>query len=226
MNIINDFVSLLENEFIIHSNSAIAIEQKAYMQDKFEFFGIKTPERRKIQKPFLDKNHLPDKTEAFQIIQKLWLKPQREFQYFSQELALRYIDKLEEKDMDLFESMIQNKSWWDTVDFIATKLVGPYFKKFPQQRDIYTEKWIASKNIWSQRSSLLFQLNYKNEIDQNLLSDIILSLNGTNEFFINKAIGWILRQYSRYNSEWVEKFVSSTSLHSLSQKEALRLLNS
>ena len=121
--------------------------------------------------------------------------------------------------------MVLNKSWWDTIDFISPKLMANYFKTFPQQRDKYIGKWITSNNIWLQRSSILFQLNYKDELDFEYLSFIIKSLLGSNEFFINKAIGWILRSYSIKHSAWVIDFVNENNLSNLSRKEAFRLIN-
>ncbi len=120
--------------------------------------------------------------------------------------------------------MVVNKSWWDTIDFISPKLIGEYFRVYTHQREGQVEKWIASNNIWLQRSAILSQLNYKDELDTDFLSYVINSLLGSKEFFINKAIGWILRNYSRVNPKWVVEFVEKTNLNNLSRKEALRLM--
>ncbi len=220
----NDFIYILETEFEKNVNPEIAFGQKAYMKNQFEFYGIKTPVRRKIQKPFLIKEYLPPKNELEKIVKTLWEKPQREYQYFSQELAEKYIEHFDKSDIELFEFMITHKSWWDTIDFIAPKLVGEYFRIYPEQRNVNIEKWIVSENIWLQRTSILFQLNYKNELDTEFLTHVINSLLGSTEFFINKAIGWILRQYSRINPDWVIDFTNNTQLDKLSYKEAVRLI--
>ena len=219
------FINTLEIEFAQHANPRIALEQKAYMRNQFAYYGIKATERREIQKPFFVKEFLPKKDKLDQIVIALWEKPQRDYQYFSQELAFKYVKQLAEKDIELYEYMVTHKSWWDTVDFIAAKLIGEYFKNFPEQRDAYVKKWISSNNIWLQRSALLFQLKYKENLDTALLSSIINSLLGSKEFFINKAIGWILREYSKTNPTWVKDFAKKTALSSLSKKEALRLID-
>ncbi|MFT6151359.1 MAG: 3-methyladenine DNA glycosylase AlkD [Flavobacteriales bacterium] len=121
--------------------------------------------------------------------------------------------------------MITNKSWWDTVDLITTNLVGNYFKLFPEQIIPITKIWMESDNIWLQRTCLIFQLKYKEEIDTDLLTDYILQLKDTKEFFINKAIGWILREYTRTNPEWVIDFVNKHELSNLSKREALKLIS-
>lgn len=221
---VQEFVETLTVEFSKYANEKIAAQQKAYMRDQFEYYGIKTPLRREIQKPFLNKQFLPEKEEAIQVVQLLWQKSQRDFHYVGQELMLKYVKQFEENDMAILEFMVVHKSWWDTVDFIATKLVATYFKKFPEKRKPFVEKWLNSGNIWLQRSALLFQLKYKEGLDTQLLSFTIAQLLGSKEFFINKAIGWVLRDYSRVNPQWVLDYVYQTPLSNLSKKEALRLI--
>ncbi|WP_298480092.1 DNA alkylation repair protein [uncultured Maribacter sp.] len=218
------YLETLTKEFEHYKNAEIALQQKAYVRNQFEYFGLKTAVRRGIQKPFLVKEYLPLHSELKNIIEMLWEKPQREFQHFGQELVFKYVKRLEIKDIALFEFMIINKSWWDTVDFIAVKLLGAFFKIFPEQRKKYIEKWLLSNNIWLKRSALLFQLKYKDQIDTKLLSKVVLFLLGSKEFFINKAIGWVLREYSRTNPTWVVRFVETTELNPLSRREALRLM--
>lgn len=220
----SEFVNLLTTEFKNQENSIVALQQKKYMRNQFEFFGLKTPVRREIQKPFLVKVYLPKKEVLSQLIKELWLQEQRDFQLFGQELVFKYVKQFDKNDIELLEFMITTKSWWDTVDFIAYKLVGAYFKMFPEEIVTKIGVWLASENIWLQRTALLFQLKYKNEVDPVLLSHIIISLLDTKEFFINKAIGWVLREYSRTHPNWVMKFVENTTLSNLSKREALRLL--
>lgn len=218
-----NFIELLEIEFIKNSDKENAINQKVYMRNQFDFFGISSPIRKNIQKEFLKETY-PQKIELEKIIVNLWYKPQREYQYFSQELLYKFVKEFEKKDIEFLEFMIINKSWWDTIDFIAPKLVGKYFKQYPKQRDQIINKWINSQNIWLQRSAIIFQLNYKDSLDKNILELIINSLLGSDEFFINKAIGWILRSYGKVNPQWVIDFSERTNLSSLSRREALRII--
>ncbi|MGB5554004.1 MAG: DNA alkylation repair protein [Flavobacteriaceae bacterium] len=219
------FIGALENEFIKNANAKIALQQKAYLRGQFEFYGLTTTVRREIQRPFLIAQFPLPKKDLSQLVQQCMNRPQREYHYFAQELAFKYVKELEKKDIDLYEFMVCHKSWWDTVDFIATKLIGAYFKKYPEQIAAYVEKWLNSDHIWLKRSALLFQLKYKNELDPDILGVTITKLLHSKEFFINKAIGWILREYSRTDPNWVEEFVNKTDLSNLSKREALRLIS-
>lgn len=218
------YILELQKVFQENTNQTRAKQQAAYMKNKFAYYGLNSPQRRELQKPFLTKPFLPPKETAFQICKELWLKPQRELHYFSQELVNKYQNQIGKRDIAFFEWIILHNSWWDTIDFIASNLVGNYFVKFPEQRQQIVNKWLQSHNIWLQSSCLLFQLKYKTETDTKLLSYCIENLIGSKEFFINKAIGWILRQYSRTDANWVINFVENhPDLSNLSQKEALRL---
>lgn len=221
---IQTYLDTLTNEFQINGNPTIAEKQKAYMRNQFEFFGMTAGERRAVTKPFLVKAFLPEKAMLNELVRELWAKSERDFQQFGLDLTFKYVKQIEREDIALFEFMITHKSWWDTVDFIAVKLVGQYFKIFPTERDFYIQKWLDSGNIWLQRTALIFQLKYKTAIDTELLEHTIHALLGSKEFFINKAIGWILREYSRTDADWVVDFVEKTTLSNLSKREALRLL--
>jgi 3-methyladenine DNA glycosylase AlkD len=219
------YLNNLENSLRACSDEFVAKGQKAYMRNQFEFLGVKSPERKAIQKPFFERKSKPHKSDLSFVVQTLWQMEEREFQYAAQELYAKYLKESDSDDIALFEWMILTKSWWDTVDFIASNLVGNYFKKHPDQIEPTIEKWLHSGNIWLQRSILLFQLKYKKEVDADLLAGIIHSLLGTGEFFIDKAIGWSLREYSKVNPDWVRDFVNRTELSNISRREGLKVLD-
>ena len=220
----HSYLDALTSEYQSIANPKTAATQSAYMRNQFQFFGIKAPDRRQVEKPFLVKSYLPPIDELEDYIKALWEKPERDFQLFALDFCAKYMKRFRENEIELLEYMVVNKSWWDTVDAIAYKLMGSYFKLYPQHKKKYVKKWLASDNMWLQRSALLFQLKYKEAIDTNLLQLGIESLLGSKEFFINKAIGWVLREYSRTNPVWVINFVDSHELRNLSKREALRLI--
>ena len=201
-----------------------AFSMKKYMKGQFEFYGIKSPVRKEISKVFLKTYGYPVSEEIESIVKDTWDLPQRELQYFTMEMLGRLVKKGAPDRIELYEYLITNKSWWDTVDYIASNLVGVHFQKYPEQILPRTKSWMDSGNIWLHRTALLFQLKYKKDTDLNLLSEYINQLKGSKEFFINKAIGWMLREYSKTDADWVIDFVNTNELAPLSKREALKWL--
>ena len=219
------YVQALKTLFEKNANPTQAAPMKKYMRDQFEYFGIKSPQFKILFKQHVADHGLPAVGELDEIIRDLWALPQREFQYAAIGLVGRLEKQLTAKSVKTLEYMLTHKSWWDTVDSIAGGTVGAYFKRFPDVRETYLAKWRASENFWLRRTTILFQLNYKKETDFDLLCEIIHENLGSNEFFINKAIGWSLRQYARIDPKAVKKFVNVTKeLNPLSRREALKHL--
>lgn len=154
----------------------------------------------------------------------LWAQPEREFQ----NVAMTFLDsrgkRVDKSRIHILESLIQEKSWWDTVDFLAGNAVGTYLSYYPEQVIHYPDRWIHSDNLWLRRSALLFQLGYKHRTDEGRLFRYIHECAHEQEFFIAKAIGWALRQYARVNPDAVIKFVANEPLQPLSKREALKRL--
>lgn len=207
-----------------HGDRMIAKQQSAYMKNKFAFYGIKSPLRKELQRPFLLKESLPEKIEAYRIAMQLWKEPQRELHYFAMDLLVKYKRELERDDIQFFETLIQQNSWWDSIDYIAPKLVGDYFKQFTKERDEVIDRWLRTENIWLKRSAVLFQLKYKSTIDLVLLTKIIDQLKDEKEFFITKAIGWILRETSKHDPDWVIEFINMHEIQPLSKREGLKII--
>jgi 3-methyladenine DNA glycosylase AlkD len=217
------YVRSLKTLYEQNANPTDAAPMKKYMRDQFEFLGIKTPVRSALMKEFIKEHGLPPLDELDVIARELWALPQREFQYTANGLIGRLQKKLEPDFISTLEYLIVTKSWWDTVDILAGDTVGVHFKRFPKVREKYLKKWRKSDNFWLRRTCLLFQLGYKEETDFDLLCEIIRENLGSDEFFINKAIGWALRQYAWTNPVPVKKFVKATKgLHPLSRREALK----
>ena len=215
----------LEKNFRENANPENAFFMKKYMKDKFSFLGIKSPERRAITSAFFKNYNRPDLNSIENIVRKLWDMEEREFQYFAMDLVEKGLKKMVQNDIQLFEYLVVNKSWWDTVDFIAANLIGKHLSNFPGLIEQINKKWISSENMWLNRTALLFQLKYKNDLDTKLLKQNILKCRDSKEFFIRKAIGWVLREYSKTNPVWVSEFVDSTTLSPLSKREALKWIN-
>lgn len=201
-----------------------AAKMKKYMKGQYEYYGIKAPHRRDLMKRFTGDHGVPELKEIPSLVRECWNDPHRDYQYVAMEMLFKMKKKMDEDAVALFEFMITNKSWWDTVDYIAVKLVGEHFGRFPDLIPGITRKWMDSGNIWLRRTCVLFQLHYKKETDLNRLDSFITQLHGSKEFFINKAIGWALREYSKTDAVWVVNYVETHDLAPLSSREALKWL--
>jgi 3-methyladenine DNA glycosylase AlkD len=220
----HSYVDSLKTLFEQNANPIQAAPMKKYMRDQFEYLGIKTPQNTALQKQFYKERGIPELAELDEVLRDLWALPQREFQYVGMGLLSKYEKQLPAEFIELVEYLITTKSWWDTVDAIASHTVETHFRRFPNVREKYLKKWRQSKNIWLRRTTILFQLSYKQETDFALLKEIISENLGSDEFFINKAIGWALRQYAYTDPQAVKKFVKSTPLPPLSRREAMKHL--
>ena len=197
---------------------------KRYMRDQFDYLGIKIPELMALLKEHQSTHGLPPLAELDPILRDLWALPYREYQYAANSLLSSMASELPAGFITTLEYLIMTKSWWDTVDTIATGTLGIHFRRYPAVRRKYLARWRKSDSIWLRRSAILFQLHYKSDTDFALLCDIICENLGSNEFFINKAIGWALRTYSRVDAEAVRRFVAATPLQPVSAREALKWL--
>ena len=218
------YASSIKTLFEQNANPSQAAPMKKYMRDQFDYLGIKSPQFKELMKEVVTVNGMPPIKDLDTILRDLWSLPQREFQYVATSLLGKSEKELHAKSINTIEYMIVTKSWWDTVDTISGGVLGVHFRRFPEVREKYLRKWRASDNFWLRRATILFQLNYKKETDFDLLCDIIRENLGSREFFINKAIGWSLRQYARIDPNAVKKFVNSTPLQPLSRREALKHL--
>lgn len=217
-------VDELTSLFNKHRNQHNALPMEAYLKNKFPFFGIKKPSRSILQKSFIDLNRLKPAEELEELVLDLFNNTERELHYVAIELLVKSRFYKNKKSIQLFERLLTSNSWWDSVDSIAVKLVGAYFTEHPNEREKWIGKWIKSNNIWLNRTAIIFQLSYKDHLDIQFLVRAILPHTHSNEFFIQKAIGWALRQYAKTNPTWVKDFVRSTLLKPLSKREALKYL--
>jgi 3-methyladenine DNA glycosylase AlkD len=124
------------------------------------------------------------------------------------------------------ERLVTTKSWWDTVDSLAKGGAGALVLRHPDLAATM-DRWIDDGNIWLRRTAILHQLGFKERTDAARLFRYCALRAGEQEFFIRKALGWALREYSKVDAEAVRAFVSEheRELSGLSKREALLWLN-
>ncbi|GGD08412.1 DNA alkylation repair protein [Pontibacillus salipaludis] len=220
-------IETLQERMEDNQNEEKAQKMAQYMRNQFSFYGIQAEPLKRIVKEHIKQEGIPSPDEIHAVVKALWSKEEREYQMVALRLVDEYIKKygIREQDAALIEYMTVHKSWWDTVDHIAGKHASRLFAEYPHLLQTVGKEWRGSTNIWLRRVMILFQLKYKEKTDLQLLEDIIRENTGSDEFFINKAIGWILREYSKTDAEWVQDFMDrNDALSKLSRREGLKYI--
>lgn len=204
-------------------NSKKAKEMSAYMKNKFEFLGVDSKSRKNIENNIF-KEYKKTEYIDFYFIDKCFKSKYREFQYCAIDylsLKKKYLNKI---NIEKLKEYILTKSWWDSVDGFH-RIIGDIALRDESVNSILLE-WSLDDNFWLRRIAICHQLLRKNNTNTNLLEEIIINNLNQNEFFINKAIGWVLRDYSKTNSKWVIDFINKhkDNMSNLSIKEASKYL--
>jgi len=202
-----------------------APRMQSYMKTEQPFYGVQSKPRKQIFRDAIDKYPIQSREEWKKVILELWDGTHREEMYQALEVAERYKKYHDESAWSLFETLLRSATNWDTVDGIAPSLIGQLVEKYRHFETVLWH-WTDDANFWVRRASLLAHLKHKDKTNIKLLSQTIVKLAHEKEFFIRKAIGWVLRQYSYTNAEWVSDFVCKyeNKLSGLSKREALKAI--
>ena len=218
-------LSGLITELEENRNELLAESMEKYMRDKFRFLGIRGPKRTELYKKYFPTAR-KTKVIDWNFIETCWNKEEREFQY-AVVYYLKTMQKfLKKGDISKLKYLVVTKSWWDTVDLLS-KIIGDVVNRNKELKTLMLE-WSKKENdIWLRRVAILYQLSFKENVDRLLLETILEDNLCDSEFFINKAIGWALRDYSKVNPEWVRKFIEKnrSEMANLSLREASKYLN-
>jgi len=241
------FLAEAEAAFKAAEDKAKAAKMSQYMRNKFEYHGLSKPERTKIQKELFEsvpnlfgkKKDSKEANDDYQhdailkeleyLVMQLWEKEEREYQYLAIDILVKG-QTLKPKPVVLplssLERLVREKPWWDTVDLIASKLVGHAVQLEPKVGKKTMDEWIQDDHMWIRRTAIIHQLNYKTETDTKRLFAYAEARMHEEEFFIRKAIGWALRQYARVDPKQVREFTkkNKSSLSTLSYREAMKHL--
>ena len=204
-----------------------APQMQSYMKSAMPYLGIQTPMRRQLFRHTVQGVSFKSAKDWESTARELWDKARfREERYCAIELTqlkcARDFQTL--SSLKLYEHMIVTGAWWDYVDSLATQNIGGLLKKYPSAMAPRLLRWSRSSNLWKRRTAILAQLNFKSETNLELLYACIRPSLGSNEFFLQKAIGWALRQYARTNPQEVKRYVEkhSAELSNLSRREAMK----
>lgn len=218
-----DQILSLMADFQLAADPDRAREMEAYMRNQFPFWGIPSPDRKAIFKAYLDR-WKKEPAIDWDLVEALWSLPQREYAYCLADYLAAKKKSLGLDDLDHFLPLIMEKSWWDMTDSL-NKTIGQIGLKDPALDEAMLA-WAHHENFWVRRVAILHQLGRKGATKPDLLEAILTANFGSQEFFINKAIGWALRDYSKTNPAWVKSFIDKheSSMAPLSIKEGSKYL--
>ena len=220
------YVELIGDRYKADGDPVRAEDQMRYMRDKFPYYGLKAPEWVAILRELFAEHgmYLGDELTAF--VRLCMEEEYREMHYAGLQMLEKRVRKLDRQAIGFLEECALTNSWWDTVDWV-NKLVGIHFKRHPDLQHTTARRWIEDDNIWLQRLAIIHQLTYKNDTNWDLLQEMILRRTDSTEFFVQKAAGWALRQYSKFQHQRVIGFIDAhPQLPALSRREGLKWLKS
>lgn len=202
-----------------YKNEAKAKQMSLYLHNQFEFLGLQSPLRKEISRPFLSE---AKKATAinWDFVFRCWECPYRELQYVALDYLKLRQSNLSPSDIPSIKRLILTKSWWDTIDSLDRIAL-----KNPEVNELLIA-WSIDPNKWLRRIAINHQLLRKTKTNTELLEKVLVNNLEQKEFFINKAIGWALRDYSKTNPQWVRYFVKKYELRmaKLSLKEATKYI--
>jgi len=201
----------------------IAEGQMNYMRNQFEYYGVKAPVWIKFSREIFKSEGVFRGEDLKTFVRMCFEEDHREVHYFGIQMLERVSKKEDENFIEFLEELILTKSWWDTVDWIS-KMVSWHFVRFPNQIRPVTERWMSSEEMWLMRVAIIFQRYKKYPTDEKLLFEYILRVKDSEEFFIQKACGWALRDQSKTNPQSVINFIEKNNLKPLTKREGLKWL--
>jgi 3-methyladenine DNA glycosylase AlkD len=205
-------------------NDESKAEQMArYMKNQFIFAGVQKPQRALLQKELLKDSTKWTVEELMTVISDLYQKPEREYQYAAIDLALKNVKRLEMEELKLFLSLTAQKKWWDSIDSWRKVYSTWCLSHFDQLSAVY-DWFYGQEDFWMRRIAITLQLGFKEKTNQELLKKAYQYDMYTNEFFIQKAIGWALRDYSKTNPVWVKEQLGTETFSNLAVREASKYL--
>lgn len=198
-------------------------QMESYLRGKFACLGLTSANCTIAAKPLLKAVPKASEDELFDLARACWDEPEREFHYVGANALRRGAKNLSVDSLPKVRYFIENNSWWDTVDNLASNTIGPLLINHAELR-AEMETWILDSNIWVARTALIYQLKYKDQTDEDQLFRFALLRAGDTEFFIRKAIGWSLRQHARLKPDAVLDFVKDNedTFSGLTKREALK----
>lgn len=203
-----------------------AQQMAAYMKTSMPFFGVQSGDRKLIARELRKQFPIEDRDSYEASVRDLWRRKHREEKYLAVAVARSARSFIDVESLPLYEQMIREGAWWDFVDEIAVRLVGKVLLDYPDDTWPLMKRWIDDDDMWIRRTAILCQNKHKESTDPRILFRFCLRRADETEFFIRKAIGWALREYSYTAPDQVREFLEQNRerLSGLSFREGAKVL--
>ena len=220
----SDVANVISNRLKENANTNDAIHMQRYMKTSMAFYGVKSPIQNEIVAEVKKSFPISNQVEYNLIITNIWGLSHREGKYISIKLARKWKQYITLDALPVYEKMIREGQWWDFIDPISVGLVGILLMNNRMKMNKILDKWITDENLWIRRSAILAHLKHKENLDQEKLFNYCIKCAHEKEFFIQKAIGWVLREYSKTEPDIVYSFIDDNQniLSKLSKREGLK----
>jgi 3-methyladenine DNA glycosylase AlkD len=207
---LTETVAEVEASLRRHAKPERAAGEKRYLKSDLEFLGVGVPDLRREVRLWSKEHPELDRVGLLKLCRALWQRPVHELRVFAIELLRAGRGSLDGSDLAFLEWMLSDANTWAYVDAIAVHLAGPLVESFPElSSDL--DRWAAAENFWLRRSAMLALLLplRRGSGDWRRFERYADDMLEEREFFIRKAIGWVLREVSKKYPERVSEFVGS-----------------
>jgi 3-methyladenine DNA glycosylase AlkD len=221
-----DLVDFVQRSLRSRADQRKATEMAAYMKTTMPFYGVPQPEREAIRRELKCLFAIESQRDYERAVRALWKGKHREEKYLAVSLAQDHSKFIVPESLKLYERLIREGGWWDFVDDVAIRLVGHVLLEHRPKMATLMDRWINDDDMWIRRAALISQNKHDDHTDHARLFRYCLARAGEREFFIRKAIGWALRQYSYTAPDRVAGFLNRhrEKLSPLSYREGSRVI--
>ena len=219
-------IKYITNTLNDNKNSKDAIQMQRYLKTTMPFYGVKSPILNIIVNDVNNLHLISNQEEYNSVIMDIWNLSHREEKYISIKLARKWKKYITLEALTVYEKMIREGQWWDFIDPISQGLIGILLMNNRFKMNKILDKWIKDENLWIRRSAILAHLKHKENTDYKKLFEYCLKCAHEKEFFIQKAIGWVLREFSKTEPEIVYAFIQDNErvLSNLSKREGMKYI--
>lgn len=207
------------------ASPARAEHERAYLKSDLTFLGAGVPAIRQVARDYRKAHGDLTRAELEALASSLWGTRVHELRSLAIALLELYPKRLEVSDLAWIEPLLRDSRTWALVDWLSIKVIGPLVAGSSQEGAIL-EAWSEDEDFWVRRASLLAQLDRLKvgAGDFAFFETLAAKMVDEREFFIRKAIGWVLREVAKRHPEWTCGFLRRHRVAGLTLREATRSL--